>query len=367
MKFSSLIVVASSLTSSIANASKTPGRPVLHRKTPVDRLIPRPRPRPRPITDIKPPGPAPDLPKNHVPYLKDYESLQDALDGFITQASVPKFVRMAFHDVMNFDKATGKGASQGCIFDARVVAFPQNAGLDEPAQALKRFVAEKFPTIAFPSGTLSSFVQLTSLIGDIVSLAGKVAIEKAFPCIKIAWEFGRKSCIDMEQPTGPGPMISTLAELKPFTDRYGMTPTEMAILTNGAHGIANAINNQKTSGIFSFKFATKSNGTDFIKGCANNQWRFFVDWFGTGEDVFSGSGIGRFVSDMMFFPTTLKELANPKIPVDSSEQMASVEETLLGLTDLDFHKQFAAVYAKMLRLGTTKSNLKTFYLAKTTC
>ena len=145
-----------------------------------------------------------------------------------------------------------------------------------------------------------------------------------------------------------------------------MTPTEMAILTNGAHGIANAINNGRTSGIFSFKFATKSSGTDFIRSCANNQWHFFGNWFGTGADVFSGSGIGRFVSDMMFFPTTLKKLANPSIPVDNSIQMASVEKTLLGLTNLGFNKNFAAVYAKMLRRGTTKSNLKIFSLERTT-
>ena len=141
----------------------------------------------------------------------------------------------------------------------------------------------------------------------------------------------------------------------------------MAILTNGAHGIAGAVNNDDESGIFSFKFADKNSGTDFIKTCATSDWQVFPDWFGNGPDATSGHAIGRFQSDMMFFPTTLKKLEVPSKSIDESPEMAAIEKNLLGLNDAEFNKQFGAVYAKMLQIGTAHNKLSAFSQGKTTC
>ena len=86
------------------------------------------------------------------PSMNDYQALQVALGEFVTPETIPKLVRMSFHDLINFDKTTGKGAAQGCIFDQRVAAFNENNGLNATAQALQGFIAAKFPNVAFSSG-----------------------------------------------------------------------------------------------------------------------------------------------------------------------------------------------------------------------
>ena len=201
---------------------------------------------------------------------------------------------------------------------------------------------------------------VNAIVGDIVSLMGKVAIEKAYPCIKIAWEFGRKSCIDVEHQSGPTNLIFTLNELRPFTERYGLTPTEMAILTSGAHGIANASNHEENFLIPSFRFANTTSGVEFIRVTANSVWDFFFESRVETGPKRDGLRIGRFPTDMMFFPTTLKKIASQKgvegVRVDSSAETARIEKTLLALNETTFNARFGQVYAKMLRVGT--SNLK---------
>ncbi len=59
---------------------------------------------------------------------------------------------MSFHDLLNFDKATGSAGNQGCIFDERVAAFAENNGLNATAQALESFVLQNFPSTKFSSG-----------------------------------------------------------------------------------------------------------------------------------------------------------------------------------------------------------------------
>jgi hypothetical protein len=117
-----------------------------------------------------------------------------------------------------------------------------------------------------------------SLFVDIVSLAGKVAVEKAFPCIKIKWSFGRKPCTGNEKELGPSAFIETLAGMRPFLKRYGLSANEMATLTCGAHGIAGAVNTKKETGISNFKLATVSSGVDFISKIANIKWEREDDW-----------------------------------------------------------------------------------------
>ena len=111
-----------------------------------------------------------------------------------------------------------------------------------------------------------------------MSLAGKVAFEKAFPCIKIKWSFGRPRCERAEIKGGPGPDINSLEKMKPFLNRYGLSTTEMGLLTVGGHGLANAVNTQRETGIPSFRFARVSSGVDFIKRTLNMQYQFVGSW-----------------------------------------------------------------------------------------
>ena len=111
-----------------------------------------------------------------------------------------------------------------------------------------------------------------------MSLAGKVAVEKAFPCIKIEWSYGRKPCTGNEEELGPSAFIETLAGMQPFLKRYGLTATEMATLTCGAHGVAGSMNHEKESDISDFTLARVSSGVRFIRQSANVIWKREDDW-----------------------------------------------------------------------------------------
>ena len=202
---------------------------------------------------------------------------------------------------------------------------------------------------------------------DIVSLAGKVAVEKAFPCIKIKWSFGRKPCITgKEQELGPSALINTLANMKPFLTRYGLSSTEMATLTCGAHGVAGSLNTKKNSDIHDFRFATVSSGVAFIRESITRVWRLkHKNWYEDSNS--SGSPKpGRFFTDLLFLPTTLrkvKDIGN----VDQSAELKQVEKTLLAYNDASFNKAFGDVFAKMLLIGTQGTTLTPFSGGSATC
>ena len=247
----------------------------------------------------------------------------------------------------NFDPATGAGGPLGCIFDSRVQTFKGNNGLQTIISELKAFVAVSFPKVHFPPG-------------DLISLAGKCAIEAAIPCLQIQWEYGRPTCnVSTEVEKLPSHMISTLSEMTPFLTRYSLSIEEMAVLTVGAHGIANAANIASESGVASFKFAAITSGVDFILKNLNLQFVFFGDWFETVKSPF----FGRFPSDMLFYP---RRLAAHRIPADT--RLNNVELYLQNFTtapNSTFDSEFGRVFAKMLRIGT--SGLTAFEAAHYKC
>jgi hypothetical protein len=90
------------------------------------------------------------------PTLIDFQKLYAALsDKFVNPQNIPKYVRMSFHDLLNYNGAGSTGA-QGCIIDdQRVANFAENRGLGDFAKALKSFVQKEFPTIKFSSGGIT--------------------------------------------------------------------------------------------------------------------------------------------------------------------------------------------------------------------
>ena len=100
------------------------------------------------------------------PTLLDFKGLQTALaNKFVTKENIPQLVRMSFHDLLNFDKATGSAGAQGCLFDQRVASFSENRGLNATSQALKAFVKLNFPTKSFSSGGM---LHLTAHISSLL-------------------------------------------------------------------------------------------------------------------------------------------------------------------------------------------------------
>ena len=151
--------------------------------------------------------------------------------------------------------------------------------------------------------------------------------------------------------------------------------TEMAILTTGAHAVSGAVNSQQESGVFDFTFVpltVKTLGTDFIKKSATTKFSFFggsksANWYGDAANPLSGTALGRFPSDMLFFPTAQKNNVDP-VPddIDTSAEIAAVETTLTGLNEKSFNTQFGKVFAKMLKIGTS-SSLTPFSTGTITC
>lgn len=217
---------------------------------------------------------------------------------------------------------------------------------------LRRLVYSEFPTINFP-------------FGDVISFAGKVAVETAFPCIRIKWRYGRTPCTDStEKEENPPGTLDSIAQLRSFLARYGLTDKEMAVLTAGAHGIATASADQQNSGFGNLNFGFVNSGKKWIESTLNLQWEAVrascTDFF---QFVSKGSSpkktVLRLPSDMVFFPRVIQKIGSGN--VDQSAN--GIQDYLEFFTKVDrsvFDNEFAAVYAKMLEIGAGGMSLHTF-------
>jgi catalase (peroxidase I) len=274
--------------------------------------------------------------------LADYQALEQSFrDNFVTAEKIPKLVRLAFHDLANFDPSSNPfGGPSGCILSESIVSFSKNAGMAPIAAEISEFMKTNFATKDFP-------------LGDVISLAGKVAAEMAYPGISIKWRFGRTSC-NLPEVEGknlaPSPSIATMADMEPLLQRYSLTANEMAVLTCGGHAIGFSANFQEDTGIFSFTLSTISSGLQFIKDSQDllKVERFFGDWYGTSD---ANPEFGRFPSDMLFFPSTLRSVSGKNDP-----SARKVESHLKSFTtDEEFNVEFATAFSKMLEIGVANT------------
>jgi hypothetical protein len=234
----------------------------------------------------------------------------------------------------------------------------QNKQLRNHITDLSALVLSSMPGIKFP-------------FGDVISLAGKVAIEKAFPCIRIKWRPGRPIC-GFETELGPGGGINTFRNLKPFLQRYGFNATEMAILISGTHGLKEA--NLHTAPEGEKPWVDTNSGLEFIKSTFDFVWnikRIPQDWqLETAgiSHIFSSSEYIRLPADMIFFPSkvasALPQANRGLTTVDNG--FAGVEQRMkqfaIQNNEHAFNKVFADVYAKMLEIGTKPGELSLQYL-----
>jgi hypothetical protein len=295
-------------------------------------------------------------------------------------AAIPKFVRMAFHDVANFKADATSTGGRGCILYDFYANMSMNRGLMETRNVLLGNM------IVYWSVNKVSFGW-----GDAIQLAGKAAIETAFPCISIAWSYGRAVCDGREKEGAPGPLMLNLASLNPFLTRYGMTATEMAILTSGAHGLAQAQNHFANSGINSFTEAFINSGIDWVAQTVRKPepWVFFFTWFGLdlasfpfdpnfdpahGDVPFITRGtLGRFNTDMMFFPSQISRsipvlFTIPNATTDAADlaPLSAIETKLRNYMTRDpsvWETDFINAYVKMVLLGTAGRTMYPVYLS----
>lgn len=278
---------------------------------------------------------------------QDFVNLKNALKQYVMQdpdRKVRKLVRLSFHDLATIN-SPGAVGSTGCIQNQAIQSLPGNEGLSDEISQLSAFVTSRFPTTPY------SF-------GDVISLAGKVAVETAFPCINIPWKFGRSTCASISNP-GAIPMgqISTVAEVTPFLNRYGLSQQELAVLLAGAHGIkgANAVVQDSGFGFRNTVFADVNSGLQWIivtvgpwgSVTAPNGFLQFIDRF-----------FLRLPIDFLFFPSVADDSGGKGDP--EAAPVESFMRSFLNQPRSAFDAEFEKVYAKMLEIGTSNDNLKTF-------
>ncbi|KAI8906910.1 heme peroxidase [Gorgonomyces haynaldii] len=288
---------------------------------------------------------------------QDFVSLRSELELYIAENPVevaPPLVRMSFHDLFNFDPNTNQGGPRGCLAVDPILTDVENAGVGNDTVNLIAFVKDKFPNTPFSAG-------------DIISFAGKVAMETIYPCMKIEWSYGRSECTNTSYPlVSPGGNISTLAEFQPFLTNYGLSASEMAILTAGSHGIATAAAALENTGFGNFDFAAVNSGKDWIERTLTADWTIETNEKNNTQYTtnLNGQTIMRLPSDMVFFPSVLE-----KIKGQPDQKLMSAQETLRTYVSKDrqvFDQDFARVFAKMLAIGTKTEKLTPYVDERTT-
>jgi hypothetical protein len=284
---------------------------------------------------------------------QDFVELKNALKEYIMETPerrAPLLVRLSFHDLAALTNDNGMGPN-GCILAKEIQDIPENAGLSAEINNLVGLVNEKFPTKKFT-------------MGDVISLSGKTAVEVAYPCIQIEWKYGRSECKSIanagEIPPGN---ITSIQQLQPFLDRYGLSRSEMAILIAGAHGIQGARAHLENTGFGTantiIPFANINSGVDWIIRTIG-PWALHESPNSNPQFVFADS-ILRIPADFLFFPIVLNTIGKTLFVGDSEANPIEREMQLYANADRSvFDSDFARVYAKMLEIGTTEEHLTPF-------
>jgi len=220
-----------------------------------------------------------------------------------------------------------------------------NKNLGSTVDFLHNYTVTKFPNKHFT-------------FGDVISLAGKVAVETAYPCMQIAWSYGRTTCTDKNfPPSAPKGSFSTIADFQPFLDNYGLSAYELAVLTAGSHGIATAAATVSNSGFGNFNFANVNSGQKWILNSFKLAWSLVESTHSLAQYVATGGGdtLMRLQSDLVFFPAIVSRAGGVPDPAAHPVQQQLKAFALQNRTAFD--TEFATVYAKMLEIGVDPSKL----------
>lgn len=274
--------------------------------------------------------------------LADYQALEAELKNFCTESRSPGLLRLSFHDFASFDPDNNpKGGPRGCIINSEIYEVQKNRGLESVVMPLKTLIDTKFPFIKFP-------------FGDVISLAGKVVVEKFYSGAVVKWRFGRSECdlsAVLNKDSLPSPFMTKMTDMDVFSIRYSLNRSEFAMVTLGAHSLHLAANHFANTHIVDFSMSpTRTSFLDYIAN--SNGLDAFRDWVGFSfTDIPS---FGRFFSDMVWLPS----ISSP-VPADAAA--VPVETFLKSFkTDGEFNVAFGNLFSKFLETGTSGESLQTY-------
>lgn len=302
---------------------------------------------------------------------QDFLDLRDSLKSFIAtngqgpDRNIPLIIRAAFHDIGTFDK-NGFGLN-GCLYKKpKFLAAPGMDGLTPIMQQLDAFVSKSFPGNTFSDG-------------DIMSLAGKVAVEAAFPCIQVPWSYGRPSC-KKDSPDGlmADPSFDHTVDLNGPGYRYNLSYLEMGILMAGGHGLKGAQAAFDNSFFSNILLAKTNSGKDWLLDTFNIKWKLMESRSSTiaiggachkkltlAKDACplgkspsntvmeyhnDDSSLLRFPSDMILFPSVLQQVYGSQ-PDEKALETESILRKFAFADRSVFDGAFGITFAKMLNVG----------------
>ena len=260
-------------------------------------------------------------------------------------------MKSSFHDLINREPASLALIRNACGSPNPIEALANTVSRTSSLPSLARLVHSNLPGVQFS-------------IGDIIAMAGKVAVEMQYPCVKVKWRPGRPSCLGAlsASPGSATPDIQTMAALVPHLNRYNLTAEEFAVLLAGSHGI-------EGGKIISDNFPTTriTNITEYIQrnfnGAAYQQWQVMQRYdAGTPKIPFIYRGSVGFTNifrspiDLAIYSSSVNN-STGNVKVTGDPAFASTEAQLRRWTDysLEFllQKKFAEVFGQVLEVGFT--------------
>jgi hypothetical protein len=253
------------------------------------------------------------------------------------------WINAPFHDSANYNPISKRGGPKGCLYKGAARNFPENEYLAASMTDIMALVGQKLSSIEFPTA-------------DIIAMAGKVALESAYPCVRVQFNYGRTFSCETETKRLPPTTIDSMGDLLPYLLRYGFTANEYAVLQAGLKGMQH----MKIPGSTLRRYMYDTDIKEYIRASLEEQWEAVQDPSHTvlyRAETKEG-WIWRTPSDMVFYPTSIHKATGAKEFAKRDLLFVPTERylrNLLKLSDYQLQRQFARMYSKWLKMGNDAS------------
>jgi hypothetical protein len=285
-----------------------------------------------------------------VPEAHHYRMLHTLLSQHIEEdlSFEHTWINAPFHDSGNFNPISKNGGAQGCLYLGNARNYTENAFLSASMSELVKVVGTKLSSVEFPTA-------------DIIAMAGKVALESVYPCVRVQFNYGRSFECKVENKALPPTTLDSMEGIEPFLSRYGFSIQEYSLLQCGLKGMQH----MTIPGFTHHRYIYDTDIKEYIRASLEEQWEAVKDVQGTNilhpllyRAKIKEGWIWRTPSDMMYFPTSIHQATGVKQITKRDLRFVPTERylgNLLKLPDYQLQRMFSRVYSKWLKMGNTAS------------